>query len=172
MDYVNVGDCFQRNHDIEGKTMLVYKSVLHVKGKRDTKELIRIFVYWVERLQRSSGNYDPVTIFFDLENCGLKNLDIDYTINVVNILKSYYPNSVNYILIYEMPWVFAAGIKIIKSLLPPKAVSSMKFIDRKSIGEYISSECMLTSWGGTDDYTFKFEPEAVNKQVSFSLAVN
>lgn len=109
MDYVNVGDCLQRNHDIEGKPMLIYKSVLHVKGKRDTKELMRIFVYWMERLYRTT-NYDLVTIFFDLSNCGLKNLDLDYTISIVNILKSYYPNSVNYILIYEMPWVFAGKV--------------------------------------------------------------
>lgn len=111
MDYVNVGDCFPRNHDIEGKSILVYRSVLHVRGKRDSKELIRIFVYWMERFQRSN-NYDPITILFDLANCGLKNLDMDYTITVVNILKAYYPNAVNYILIYEMPWVFAGEIKI------------------------------------------------------------
>lgn len=109
MDYVNNGDCFIRNHDIEGKSMLIYKSVLHVRGKRDTKELIRIFAYWMERLQRSN-NYDLITILFDLANCGIKNLDMDYTISVVNILKSYYPNSVNYILIYEMPWVFAGEL--------------------------------------------------------------
>ncbi|KAG4071043.1 hypothetical protein HA402_001480 [Bradysia odoriphaga] len=170
MDYVNVGDCFPRNHDIEGKMMLIYRSVLHVKGKRDAKELIRIFVYWIERMYRNN-NFDPITIFFDLADCGLKNLDMDYTINVVNILKSYYPNAVNYILIYEMPWVFAAGIKIIKSLLPPKAVSTMKFIDSKNIGEYISSECMMRSWGGLDDYTFHFEPEALSKQRALDVSV-
>lgn len=59
-----------------------------------------------------------------------------------------------------------AGIKIVKSLLPPKAVSSMKFVDSKNIREYISEECMLTSWGGSDDYTFQFEPETPSKQVS------
>lgn len=106
MEYVNVGDCFPRNHDIEGKTILVFRSVLHVRGRRDMKELVRIFVYWMERFQRNN-NYDTITIFFDLANCGLKNLDMDYTITVVNVVKSYYPNSVNYILIYEMPWVFA-----------------------------------------------------------------
>lgn len=116
MDYVNVGDCFPRNHDIEGKQMLIYKSVLHVKGKRDTKELIRIFVYWMERLNRGN-NLDMITIFFDLANCGLKNLDMDYTISVVNILKSYYPNAVNYILIYEMPWVFAGEIQALLNMI-------------------------------------------------------
>lgn len=69
---------------------------------------------------------------------------------------------------------FLAGIKIIKSLLPPKAVSSMKFVDSKNIREYISTDCMLTSWGGTDDYAFQFEPEnavstpELNKQVCFN----
>ncbi len=109
MDYVNTGDCFPRNHDIEGKLMLIYRSVLHVRGKRDQKELIKIFVYWMERLARTN-DYEPITIFFDLANCGYKNLDMDYTITVVNLLKSYYPNAVNYILIYEMPWVFAGEL--------------------------------------------------------------
>lgn len=57
---------------------------------------------------------------------------------------------------------------MIKSLLPPKAVSAMKFIDSKSVHEYVSNECMLTSWGGTDDYTFRFEPETRIEEVSSS----
>ena len=111
MEYMNVGHSFPRNHDIDGKKMLIVKSILHVKGKRENKELIRIFVYWMERLQRSN-DYDSVTLFFDLANCGLKHLDLDYTVNVVNILKAYYPYSVNYILVYEMPWMFAGKIFI------------------------------------------------------------
>lgn len=47
----------------------------------------------------------------------------------------------------------------------------MKFIDSKNIGEYVSHECQQRSWGGVDDYTFEFEPEALTKQVSLLLNV-
>lgn len=46
----------------------------------------------------------------------------------------------------------------------------MKFIDSKNIREYVSDECMLTSWGGKDDYVFQFEPEESSKQVSLMIA--
>lgn len=67
--------------------------------------------------------------------------------------------------------IILAGIKIIKTLLPPQAVSSMKFVDSKNIREYISNDCMLTSWGGADDYTFEFVPEVPAKQVKYFVFV-
>lgn len=50
MEYINEGMIFPRNRDIDGKVILVLKSKLHVRGLRDTDQLIRNFIYWVERL--------------------------------------------------------------------------------------------------------------------------
>ena len=52
MDYVNAGLAFPRNRDRDGKVLFIFKSKFHIKGVRETKELLRIFVYWIERLQR------------------------------------------------------------------------------------------------------------------------
>lgn len=54
---------------------------------------------------------------------------------------------------------FAAAFNIIKALLPPKAVAALRFVNAKNLNEYINEENMLTSWGGKDDYQFKFSPE-------------
>lgn len=54
---------------------------------------------------------------------------------------------------------FSAAFKIIKALLPPKAVAALRFVNSKSLGEYITKENMLTCWGGTDDYQYQFEDE-------------
>lgn len=54
---------------------------------------------------------------------------------------------------------FSAAFNIIKALLPPKAVASMRFVNSKNLHEYITRENMLTCWGGEDDYEFKFIPE-------------
>lgn len=34
----------------------------------------------------------------------------------------------------------------------------MKFVTPKTMTEFIAQENMLRSWGGDDDYEFKFEP--------------
>lgn len=52
MDYVNEGLAFPHNRDRDGKLLFIFKSKLHIRGLRDSKELIRIFVYWMERMYR------------------------------------------------------------------------------------------------------------------------
>lgn len=52
MEYFNAGLVFPRNRDIDGKVILILKSKLHIRGLRDTDELLRQFIYWVERLNR------------------------------------------------------------------------------------------------------------------------
>lgn len=52
MEYMNAGLSFPRNRDIDGKTILVLKSKLHIRGARDNEQLLRIFIYWIERLNR------------------------------------------------------------------------------------------------------------------------
>lgn len=50
-------------------------------------------------------------------------------------------------------------------MLPPKAVEALKFINKKTIKEYVSPENMLTCWGGQDKYTYEFTPQNPNVQI-------
>lgn len=50
--------------------------------------------------------------------------------------------------------------------MPPKAVAAMRFVNSKTVSEYISVDNLLVSWGGKDDYEFKFEPEKPHKQMN------
>lgn len=46
------GLSFPRNRDVDGKLLFIHRSKLHFKNVRETKQLIRIFVYWMERFNR------------------------------------------------------------------------------------------------------------------------
>jgi hypothetical protein len=46
-----------------------------------------------------------MTIVFDCAGCGLKNMDMELIQYMIQVFKDYYPWSLNYILVYEMPWV-------------------------------------------------------------------
>ncbi|XP_031618036.1 motile sperm domain-containing protein 2-like [Contarinia nasturtii] len=171
MDYIHEGLMFPRNRDIDGKVVLVLKSKQHVRGLRDTEQLLRNFIYWIERLNKEE-NYDTISVFFDLAGTGLKNLDLDYTKQFVHLLKYYYPNNLNYIFVYELPWILNAAFNIIKALLPAKAVASLRFVNSKNLGEYMTEENMLTCWGGKDDYHFKFEPSKLTHANEFDSNMN
>lgn len=55
---------------------------------------------------------DQITAVFDMQDSGMSNMDLDYTRYVINLFKLYYPNSLNYILVYELPWVLTGDYTI------------------------------------------------------------
>ncbi|XP_046734885.1 motile sperm domain-containing protein 2-like [Diprion similis] len=157
-DYLEEGIFFPHNKDKDGKTLLIFKSKLHFKGTKDFGELQRCIVYWFERLERQDKG-TQISVFFDMADTGLSNLDMEFTKYLIGLFKTYYPNFLNYIIIYEMPWVLNTAFKIIKSWLPAKAIQKIKFVNKSTLKEYVDADNALTVWGGNDDYTFTFVPE-------------
>ncbi|KAH8302183.1 hypothetical protein KR044_003782 [Drosophila immigrans] len=162
--YLNEGCAFVHSQDVDGKPLLVFRVRLHNKSK-NLDELIRIVVYWVERVQREK-HLTQLTIFFDMVGTGLATMDLDFVKRIVETFKLYYPNALNYILVYELAWVLNAAFKVIKALLPPKAVEILKMISKKDVTQYVTKENCLASWGGTDNYEFSFVPPADSKQAA------
>ncbi|XP_075162191.1 motile sperm domain-containing protein 2-like [Haematobia irritans] len=157
-DYLNDGVIFPHNKDVDGKPLLIFKTKKHIKGSKDMNEILRVLIYWVERIHRET-NMDKITIFFDMDGCGLSNMDLEFIKMIIEAFKQYYPNALNYILVFEMAWILNAAFKIVKALLPEKAVEILKVITKKTITTYIDTDNCLASWGGTDNYEFSFCPE-------------
>lgn len=124
-----------------------------------------------------------MSVLFDVCNSGLQNLHLEFTKNLINTLKYYYPNSVQYILVYDMPWVLngnyfnilsiidewlisftlfhcfiLAAFKIVKQLIPPKTAKFLRFVNETTIQDYVDGDKLPIHLGGTDTYEFKFEP--------------
>ncbi|CAH2083380.1 unnamed protein product [Euphydryas editha] len=158
MEYVHEGIFFPHGRDIDGCLLLIIKSKKHVKGVKEFEELKKIIIYWFDRIEREE-NGNKVTLFFDLDGCGLSNVDMDLTNYLISLFKSFYPNFLNYIIIYQMPWVMSAAFKIIKSLLPARAVEKMKFVNKDTLKSFVTPENALECWGGTDNYEFEFVSE-------------
>lgn len=158
LDYINEGIFFPRGRDVDGSLLLIFKSKNHIKGQRDMEEIKKIIIYWFDRIEREE-NGRKISLFFDMEGCGLSNMDMELIKYLISLLKYYYPYFLNYIIIYQMPWVLTAAFKVVKTLLPAKAVEKMKNVSKDSLKEIVAPEQALTCWGGKDDYTFEFVPE-------------
>lgn len=104
MDYLLNNNIILHGHDLDGKLMLTFLCKLHVRGSKNLDDLKRIMVYWIERGFRESNN-EKLTLIFDMADTGLRNIEMEYTQYIINTFKNYYPNSLNWILVYEMPWI-------------------------------------------------------------------
>ncbi|CAH2000838.1 unnamed protein product [Acanthoscelides obtectus] len=160
MDILVMGGFFPHGADIDGCKLLVFKCKKHTKGAIKMEELQKCIIYWFERLERMVQG-KMITLFFDMEGCGLSNMDMELIKYLIGLFKEYYPYFLNYILIFEMPWILSTAFKVIKSWLPPKAVEKIKFVSTKDISSYVPVEHALTCWGGNSTYEFKFVPESV-----------
>uniref|UniRef100_U5EYC4 Putative phosphatidylinositol transfer protein pdr16 n=1 Tax=Corethrella appendiculata TaxID=1370023 RepID=U5EYC4_9DIPT len=158
MDYLEEGVIFPNGYDLDGKPIIIFKAKLYVKSGKNMDDMKRMFVYWVERIIRES-NGDLFTLMFDMSESGFSNIDMEFVKYIIDTLKYYYPVQINYLLIQDMPWILNATFQIIKKLLPAKAVARLKFTSSKNISEYVDEKNALISWGGKNDYVFKFESE-------------
>lgn len=64
---------------------------------------------------------------------------------------------------------YVAAFKIIKSLLPEKAIEKLKIVKKPGLKDWVPIEQQLECWGGTDPYVFSFVPEnkpSVNQQTT------
>jgi len=152
------GNLYVHNVDCDGKSLLVFAVKNHKRGEELMDDMKRFFLYYLERLDRSTGG-DKMTLVFDCAGCGLKNMDMELIQYMIGVYKDYYPDVLNYILVFEMPWVLNAAWKVIKSWLPAAAVKKIKFLTKSNLSEFVKPDQALVAWGGTDDWEYSFEEE-------------
>ena len=121
------GTLFYHGRDKDGKRMLIFRVRTHTKSKDQMEDMKKFVLYQVERLERYVSHClrtirrfdssltanidcreedgDPVTLMFELDGCGLKNMDMEFIQYLIGVFRDYSPFSLNYILVYEMPWV-------------------------------------------------------------------
>ena len=46
-----------------------------------------------------------ITMFFDMGNAGLSNVDIPFISYLINLFKFYYPDMLNAIIVFELPFI-------------------------------------------------------------------
>jgi len=158
------GSLYLHNRDADGKQLLVFDVKRHIKGTAHMDEMQRIFLYFLERVDREDED-GMVTIVFDCAGCGLKNMDMEFIRYMIDVLKDYYPWCLNYILVLDMPWVLNAAWKIIKAWLPAGAVKKIKFVNKNTVDEYVKPDQKLSAWGGEDPWEYEFVEEEIKAEL-------
>ncbi|XP_046976061.1 motile sperm domain-containing protein 2-like [Vanessa cardui] len=158
IDYLKEGIFFPHGRDIDSCLLFILKSKLYIKGSKNIEEVKKVVIYWLERIEREEDG-KKITLFFDMDGCGLNNMDIEVIMYMITLLKNYYPYLINYIIVFQLPWMLSAGFKIIKGILPTAAVERLRMVNKDKLKDLVVPEQALICWGGKNDYVFKFVPE-------------
>ena len=83
----------------------------HVKGADSLEDVKKVLVYYLERLEREEEN-NKISWVFDCKNAGLKNMELELINFIIFCMEQNYPDILNFIYIYEMPWIMNAAFKV------------------------------------------------------------
>ena len=152
-ELLDKGSLYYHNRDKLGCRLLVFSIRKHSRDARKVEAMKKMLIYILERLDSEEGG-KRITIIFDSESAGLGNFDLELVKFLIHVLINFYPNFVNKILVFEMPWILNTAWKMIKSLLPPPAVARIQFVNKTSIKNLIAVQQLPLSWGGEDDWEY------------------
>jgi hypothetical protein len=78
---------------------------LHKKDQFPHVQVCKWIAFFFERIYKFNVD-DPIVLLFDMTDAGYSNLDMEMIRFVVNCLKTYYPGLIDYMIIYQMPFIF------------------------------------------------------------------
>ncbi|XP_032242168.2 motile sperm domain-containing protein 2 [Nematostella vectensis] len=154
------GFLFPHNIDKDGNTIVLFVGRNHKKDPQQHHEMKRFLVFLLEK-HRKMYPSRKINLLFDMQETGLANMDMEFVKFIITCFTNYYPNTLSWLLVIELPWILTAAWKIVKTWLSPNAVRIIKFVSKDALHEYIDREQLLTSLGGTDtfEYTYPYAEE-------------
>lgn len=167
MDYVKEGSIFPHGRDIDGCLLLVFRPKLYRKHKKIFEEVKKIMIYWFDRMEREE-NGNKISIFCDMSDHGMADFDMALGNFTATLFRKYYPHFFNYLVIFQTHWSLSSTLKLMKSLLPPRAASRMKIVNKNTLRKIVQLDHALKSWGGRDEYVYEFVPENKMKVTKYS----
>ena len=103
--------------DKAGYKILVMRVRKYVKNKDDVEDMKKCMVSFLEDLRKENISQE-ITLVFDCNGAGLKNVDLDVIKFLISLFQNYYPHMLGKILIYDLPWILNPVFVIIKVRVP------------------------------------------------------
>ena len=115
------------------------------------------FIGVIEKLNNDVGNKGFIFVI-DCSECTLNNLSMDLLKFVITSLRVHYPLGIQYVIIYNMPWILRGIWKLVKGWLG-NVQHLVRFANGDEIQEYVSVDNLPKYMGGTCDKRFTIAPD-------------
>ena len=122
------------------------------------RKIKQFIMYNFNKVDRAM-NGKNVAVVFDCKGAGISNLDMDILWFMVDSLIKYYPCGMNYVLVYELPWILASTWTIVKGWLPPEQRDKIKFASKDQIYDYVDQDNLPYYLGGGCKTNYRMVPK-------------
>lgn len=114
------------------------------------KEVIKRFIIFnIERAERISVlNGTGIGLVVDARGGKIYHIEIDLDFFALKSIINYYPGCLQYLAVFEIPWVLMAILKLVKSWCPPHYQEKFKFINKSNVDDFIGLENLPDFMGG------------------------
>jgi hypothetical protein len=86
---------------------------IHKKDQFPHDQVCKFIAYHFEKSYKFDW-FHQIILLFDMADAGLSNLDMDMIKFTITCLKVYYPGLIDYMLIFQMPFIFNGKLKNFK----------------------------------------------------------
>eukprot|EP00118_Oscarella_pearsei_P003974 m.16507 g.16507 ORF g.16507 m.16507 type:complete len:540 (+) comp26973_c0_seq1:46-1665(+) len=157
--FFELGVGYVHGKDKKGNSVLILTIKHHKKDATRLAQLKRFVVFSLDEQARSLPPHVKLTVIFDMTDVGLAQVDMDFLRFFIDCFKYYFPNMLECLLVYNIPFMLQAVWKIVKSWLSEEARQKVKFVKKADILNYVEKDQLLLRFGGSDPFEYKFTPE-------------
>ena len=113
-----------------------------VKGADNLEDVKKVLVYYLERIEREERD-KQISWVFDCKGAGLKNMSMDLVQFIIFTMESCYPDILNFIYIFEMPWLLNSAFNIVKKMLPAAGVAKLRDVTKSTFDNFVDEDNRL-----------------------------
>lgn len=144
---INEKVIFFSNTDLAGDTILHIQCVKMRKDLEYTETAKRLVVCRIEKnFQTCLG--ERIVVLYDMSGTGLNNVDTNFIKFLISCFTNYYPASLSYLVLVDMPWILSAVWTIVKKWLSAEQQKHVKVVKKAELTKMISKDELFTHLGG------------------------
>ncbi|XP_053200653.1 motile sperm domain-containing protein 2-like [Panonychus citri] len=110
----------------------------------------RYIVFMIERAEKQAArNGHGIGLVVDARRGSISNVEIELDFFAVKTILNYYPGSLQYLAVYEIPWLLMAILKLVKSWFPAQYQNKFHFLNPNNIDNFLGLDNVPDYMGGT-----------------------
>ena len=139
-------ETFVYGKDKEGRDLLM--GICKYHHKSDLSPILK--QHWVHMLEKidSQNKNGGWAVILWTAGTGLSNVELNLALFIVDVLQNYFPCGMAYELIVDMHWILNATWKIISNFMSEEVRTKVKFVDNKTVREYVDDSQIPEAFGG------------------------
>ena len=98
---------------------------------------------------------------WDMTGAGPSNWDLSMIRFIISSYRNYFPAGLKYLVLYGVPWIMNAFVKIAMKLMPEESQRKVKFLSKEQLFECIDPQNIPDFIGGTATKSYKEIPKGV-----------